>query len=779
MKKDLHPLCALFFFIISFLFCSADSFGQFNPVIEGGNSYVDISKKTTGGFVQVGDTLEIRTNYFWGSTYNTASAGNLYNVRYFDSVPVKTTMLTGATDSLRLITNEGLTFRNYTLAANDDAGTYTASPSAGQYQIRINIGSSPSKPLAASPGLLTDITGASTVKIGTYKPLIFGGTLLTTSFRVKVTGTPGDTIVLGIGKLVYQKTSGGADTIISATPYMIFISTSTSSTLCGNALNNNLAGEKSGTFDSGTVLNRSYALSFPIPDYDYVQASPTVAVGDGTYAIVNNSSPLSSTAINSRYAPNCTTAPAVPLIDSCRNRMFGGFWDIIGDHTGTNNSAGNPPVAAGTKGGYMLEVNADVVTTQAYNHSITGLCPSTYYEFSAWVRNLCKNCAIDSNSTQTYKPGVLPNLSFNINGLDYYSSGQLDTVGWQKKGFVFQTGPSETAAVISIRNNASGGGGNDWVLDDISLGTCGPSTVYNFNPYLLGCSSGVLVNMNAVVKYTYNPTYSYYVWQKSTDGGTTWVNTSATGSASPVLSGGSYQFTTNYPPFMAYGSDSGSRYRVTVATSNANLSSTACSFTDGNSILLKIINCGSIVKADILSFKGELSTDNKTTLSWSITSEINLSHYDIEKSIDGKTFNNIGEIMAKNLGTLTSYNFNDPETVNGNVYYRLKIWDDKGLYKYSNITMVSRFLNFEVRPLENPFSELISADIILPADGDCNVWLFDSYGRPLKSKAQKMYRGLNNLMIGDLDNLTNGVYTLYVEYNHQVVQKKLIKITHK
>ena len=84
------------------------------------------------------------------------------------------------------------------------------------------------------------------------------------------------------------------------------------------------------------------------------------------------------------------------------NRMFGGYWDIIGDHTGTNNSAGNAPVKPGKKGGYMLAVNADVVTTEAYQQTVTGLCPSTYYEFSAWVRNLCKNCAIDSNSTQTH-----------------------------------------------------------------------------------------------------------------------------------------------------------------------------------------------------------------------------------------------------------------------------------------------------------------------------------------------------------------------------------------
>jgi hypothetical protein len=106
--------------------------------------------------------------------------------------------------------------------------------------------------------------------------------------------------------------------------------------------------------------------------------------------------------------------------------MFSGFWDIIGDHTGAASpAAGNPAAAAGANGGYMLVVNADVVTSEAYNTSIASICPDTYYEFSCWVRNVCKNCGIDMNSTSTYTPGVLPNLSFNVDGLDYYTTGQV------------------------------------------------------------------------------------------------------------------------------------------------------------------------------------------------------------------------------------------------------------------------------------------------------------------------------------------------------------------
>src|SRR5690242_13027940 len=95
--------------------------------VKFGNSYINLSKKSVGGTVQPGDTLEIRTNYFLPGGYN---AGNIYYVRYVDNIPSNTIYID---DSLRLITNEGVLYKRWTNAANDDAGTYVASPAAGSY----------------------------------------------------------------------------------------------------------------------------------------------------------------------------------------------------------------------------------------------------------------------------------------------------------------------------------------------------------------------------------------------------------------------------------------------------------------------------------------------------------------------------------------------------------------------------------------------------------------------------------------------------------------------
>ncbi len=72
-------------------------------MIKWGNSYVNLSKKTVGGPVQPGDTLEIRTNFYVNGSYN--GTGFMYDVRYLDNIPTNTTILPN--DSLRLMTNEG------------------------------------------------------------------------------------------------------------------------------------------------------------------------------------------------------------------------------------------------------------------------------------------------------------------------------------------------------------------------------------------------------------------------------------------------------------------------------------------------------------------------------------------------------------------------------------------------------------------------------------------------------------------------------------------------
>jgi hypothetical protein len=760
-----------------------------NSPVNFGNSYVNVSKKTAGGPVQPGDTLEIRTTFSISGTYN--GNGKIYKIRYYDNLPTHTAVLPGD-PFLRLVSNEGLTIRQYTQnPADADAGALVLVPAiAGDYQVRINMGGppfaayNPSAPGGADPMGLTDTVGASDMRGNTNFPKFGGSTLVSTSFRVKVTGTYGDTITLGAGKIVYRTSAAAlTDTAINANQYKILISKPV--TLCSSTTGTNFAAESGGTFGHGVGRNRSTGPTYLIPNYTYLPNSGTSPViGDGYYAIVNNISPTSSTTVGARRVPNCNVAPAVPATSplSCANRELTGYWFISGDHTGTNTAVGNNPPDSLTDAGYMLLVNADLATSEAYRQTINGLCPNTYYQFSAWIKNVCPTCGIDTSGNATYLPGVLPNLTFVVDSLDRYSSGQLDTVGWQKRGFVLLTGPTQTSITISLRNNAPGGGGNDWAMDDITLANCPPDLLLTPNRPDTLCQGADDTVRFKIASYVDN--YTQWMLQKSTNGGATWVSagTDTTGkpaadSVVPVYDPVSGQYVdTVVRYFRLQATDAQILYRITVASTVANLANSNCDFTTMTPKLVHAVNCN-VVLATTVVLKGQ-NDDGFGTLQWLSSNEVAQLSYIVERSDDGVNFIPIATVIgtAPN-GEGASYTFTDPTQLAANTYYRINI-STPDLHQYSKrVLLGNASFAFAVHSLANPFVDHIPMDLTVPMEGTALITLVDIYGRVIAQMRQTLTHGLNTVTMYGLSAVANGAYALQVRYGGQLISSKMIKLS--
>lgn len=765
MNQDMQPLIrglvASMMILLPCTFLSAQV-----TSVRFGNSYVNVSKKRTGGTVEPGDTLEIRTNYWFPNGYN---GGNIYFVRYVDNVPTRTVYTDGPGDSLCLITNEGLTYQRSTKTVGDDRGNYKAVPPANEYNIRINIGTGSAAP---ANNTATSITGAGSLRPGTDIPRVASGTLITTSFKVRVTGNVGDTITLGAGRFLYKKRNrtGDPDTVVNAIQYRILIQQD--APICADAIGRNFVAEAGGTFDSGATQNRSYGPTFTIPLYTYRPSlTPTTEIYDGYYTIVNNLSPRGSIFEDAEKRPGCTapTTGNPPPAISCANRMFTGHWDIIGDHTGSTTPAGNDPAARGSRGGYMLVVNADYATVEAYRQMITGLCPNTSYEFSLWVRNVCTNCGIDMNGTQTWTPGVLPNLTFAIDGLDRYSSGQVDTVGWIKKGFMFKTSPTQTSITISIRNNASGGGGNDWAIDDIALVTCNPNLTMYPSPTTRACA-GNQVDISAVVRSFFD-NYTHWAWEKSTDAGATWNPTGITGTGIPASVGGEYQYTAAFPSFLATEAMNNDRYRIKVASTATNLLNADCSFNAITTVEVNVENCA-VLPANLLSFTGK-AVENHAQLKWLVTDASPNTIFEVERSNDGLSFTYVGTINSRSANEET-YHFNDPVPLSGGTYYRIKI-KEGAKQTYSKQVLLNGKQIFSMHSLINPFRSRLSFVLISPSNGTIQLQLVDMYGRVVKQSVQTVISGMNNVQVSGLEKLGNGVYSLQVKMGDQTIIRQVVK----
>ncbi len=705
--------------------------------LEFSYSYFNLSRNNGGGTLEQGDTIEIHALAKVNSTTN--------NFYFIDSIPTGTQYIS---NSVKVITNEGVLYGGpYTDATNDDAGVYDAT---GTKRLRVNLGTGFSN--ARNGVNFGNTTGGGTITAASV-PKFYGSTLFIVAYKLVITANYGDTIhptgnyyfdTSGTNRR-YRFNYGGIKVIQNQA-------------LCNNFSSASFTAESS--FGAGTVKNR--ALAAIVPGYTKVNLAANTPA-DNFYSIVNNTSATGATDNSTPYKPTTNNT-----------RVFGGFWDIIGDHTGASNPlTGNLPVASGQTGGYMLVVNAAFTTGEAYRDTIKNVCPNTYYEFSTWVRNICGVCGIDQTSTATYAPGVLPNLSYTINDVDYYTTGNIlhDTL-WQKRGFIYKTGPAETQFRITIKNNAAGGGGNDWVLDDIKLATCYPNLINNPKDTATSCSGYQLTLSDTVKSYFNN--YTNFCWEKSMDG-INWASTGVCGTKIPVLVNGLWQYVVD-TSFTTITADSATYYRLKVGTTFSNLNDPNCSVNNSQKIFIKVYNAScSVLDTKILNFNGKIGNDN-ATLKWTTEYEENVNYYLVEKSYDGINFSSTGTV-SKNIDiNNANYIFNDPEKIISVAYYRLKLVSTSdNASKYSNvIALYNNDASFKISTI-NPFRSNVKIEIYIPQSGEVELNLFDAFGKPVNKKKVLLNKGNSRVFMDNADNLSTGVYILRVQFNNKIIQSKLFK----
>jgi hypothetical protein len=761
--------------------------------IEVSRSYINITKGTNGGNVDPGDTLEIRATFVITKNALGVNAAadslsfvdTLYNTKGFKLLP----------NSLALRTNEGKVYGTNSFTDAFDADLGYTQISGLDTIIHINFGLGASK---FAKGKLRHNS----------RPSVFTGTcIVMATYRVQVYAPYNSKIAFKTGILSYRDSVTGVYNAVTFARDSLIVYQSPG--LCPNATStsNGIGVESNGTFGApgtGAPLARNRGASAYTLGYNYFPFFPGNGPQDYYYGIPNNTS-ANYSIINTQLKPDATGA-----------RVFN-VWDIIGDHTGaTNPTKGNPPcdttkaVSATNPCGYMLVINSAYRTDTAFQYTATNLCPNTYYELSAWFRNICYKCACDSTgvgpSNAAYIPfapgdssGVQPNLAFDVNGTDYYTTGNLkyfatdlvapkdttqsatDTLQrWVKRGFTYMTKPNESSFTLTIRNNAPGGGGNDWAMDDISVTTCLPNMAYSPSLSPVICA-GNTATVNDTVRSYFN-NYTYYKWQRSTDNGGTWNDVAGgSGTSSPVLNGSTYQYVTTYnvPPSATTLSNNGDKYRVVVATAAPNLADANCQVTDGVSqITVNVISCGPPLESQLLSFNGKL-VDKHANLSWTTSKEMEPLYFLVEKSTDGTSFSLIGKVEGNNMlnALNNNYSFVDSSAITDKTRYRIAMVNhSNSKSKYSRTIQLNyKPEAFLVSNVVNPFSDELSYDVTVDNDSKIEVALLNLSGHVVAQQTQTVHSGVNNFNMQNLKSLPASIYILQIQYKDKTVIRKVMK----
>lgn len=233
------------------------------------------------------------------------------------------------------------------------------------------------------------------------------------------------------------------------------------------------------TFGSGP--NPGPALSSDITNMKYVSSS---CPNDGEYTI----------------------AHSMTGADNCHPYTW---FNVPYDHTGNPN-------------GYMMIVNASYDPSIFFTQTASGLCPNTTYEFSAYILNLLIPGVLTADNSQ-------PNITFSIQTksgtvLATYNTGTIPPTPysqgptWVQYGTFFTTPANATDVVVVMTNNAPGGNGNDFILDDITFRACGPIIQQGFGSTLGPAFKAICEGSNA--RYTLKATVvgsnaPAYQWQSN------------------------------------------------------------------------------------------------------------------------------------------------------------------------------------------------------------------------------------------------------------------------
>ncbi len=165
----------------------------------------------------------------------------------------------------------------------------------------------------------------------------------------------------------------------------------------------------------------------------------------------------------------------------------------------------------------------------------------------------------------------------------------------------------------------------------------------------------------------------------------------------------------------------------------------------------------------LISFTGNYR-NQLATLTWETENEQNFDHFEIQRSSNGADYSAIGTKTSLNSNNRQSYQYpDDLSSANGTVYYyRLKIVDRDGQFKYSNVILIrkeSKINGIALNP--NPVvNGLATVRFTSAGNSIANIKVVDINGKVVLQQQTKVYEGNNSISISNLDRLQAGFYLL-------------------
>jgi hypothetical protein len=159
-------------------------------------------------------------------------------------------------------------------------------------------------------------------------------------------------------------------------------------------------------------------------------------------------------------------------------------------------------------------------------------------------------------------------------------------------------------------------------------------------------------------------------------------------------------------------------------------------------------------------------------ISWSVTNEVNVNKYVVEKSKDAINFSEAGFITATGLA---NYNWIDANNISGNNYYRIKAIDKDGSFKITSVMKITQGKeNTGVTVYPNPVKNgMVNLEVSALVKGVYTAQLLNSEGRTINTSTINHEGGTANYKLQLPSKLKSGLYNLVVLSNDFKVTRQI------
>ncbi|MFT3679694.1 MAG: SdrD B-like domain-containing protein [Ferruginibacter sp.] len=478
------------------------------------------------------------------------------------------------------------------------------------------------------------------------------------------------------------------------------------------------------------------------------------------------------------------------------------------------------PVSPGIQNPATDPMFSFTITGNGGAYLFSNLPPADYYAvyeipagYSASPLNAPgSNAGNNSDGTSiTYngKPAVMTSIT-NI-------SNNENDLSWDQGFYCSITPAVPVTAAGRLGENltvtATGGTTYDWIGPNNFTATTAAITISNFTAadtgiyYVTVSDASCAATLQVIIKIDSTVVIGDKVWQ-DTDGdgiqnagepgventAVTLYNNSGTAIATAItdaagaysfsnLPAGSYYLEFAPPASYAFTASNGTDINDETNSDASQSSGYTATFTANAGATITGLDAG-LIKLSLLANAAILAQvsmqDDAAVISWNLKAENNISHYEVERSIDGRAFSSTAYTVTAiaNNGNATSYHISDNTKALKNlaaVYYRIKAISNNGKTVYSNTATLKLIKNTSVSTWPNPAKNNIYVSVTANANCIVETRLLDMKGKLVKTGSYKAAKGNNQFILDGLANLAKGIYILEISNNNEITISRIIK----